>query len=147
MEKQVKKVRGNPSKLVSLKDRTTQEQREIAKKGGIASGESRREKKTMKETALLLVGLPIKNEDEKEKLKEMGISDDDLILKTAVMVALINEAKSGNTQAMNLLAGFLGEAPAQKQQIEVSGGFKVDSKIKQEIESRLFKRRLAPANK
>ena len=38
---------GNPENLVSLADRTTEEQREIARLGGIASGEVRKEKKLM----------------------------------------------------------------------------------------------------
>ena len=37
--------RGNPDKLKSLATRTTKERREIAEKGGKASGEARREKK------------------------------------------------------------------------------------------------------
>ena len=39
----------NEENLVSLADRTTEEQREIAKKGGIASGKARREKKIFKD--------------------------------------------------------------------------------------------------
>ena len=40
-------VANNEENLVSLADRTTEEQRAIAKKGGIASGEARRKKATM----------------------------------------------------------------------------------------------------
>jgi len=36
--------------LISLKDRTPEERKEIAKKGGIKSGESKREKKLLSET-------------------------------------------------------------------------------------------------
>ncbi len=37
--------RGNPSKLIPLNRRTKEEQSEIAKKGGIASGKARRQKR------------------------------------------------------------------------------------------------------
>ena len=39
--------RGNPSKLIPQNKRTKEEQSEIAKKGGIASGKARREKKLL----------------------------------------------------------------------------------------------------
>ena len=41
--------------LVSLADRTTEEQREIARMGGIASGKARQEKATMKKTLEMLL--------------------------------------------------------------------------------------------
>ena len=41
--------------LVSLADRTTEEQREIARMGGIASGKVRQEKATMKKTLEMLL--------------------------------------------------------------------------------------------
>ena len=39
------KRKGKPENLISLADRTTEEQREIARQGGIKSGEVRKEKK------------------------------------------------------------------------------------------------------
>jgi hypothetical protein len=43
------KQKGRVENLVSLKDRTTEKQREIASKGGKRSGEVKREKKLMRE--------------------------------------------------------------------------------------------------
>ena len=45
----------NQDNLISLADRTKEEQREIARKGGIASGESRRKRKTLKEELIMLL--------------------------------------------------------------------------------------------
>jgi hypothetical protein len=45
----------NNENLVSLADRTTEEKREIAVKGGKASGKVRQEKKTMRETLRLML--------------------------------------------------------------------------------------------
>lgn len=45
----------NKENLISLADRTTEEKREIAVKGGIASGEARREKATMRKTLEMLL--------------------------------------------------------------------------------------------
>jgi hypothetical protein len=46
-EDKPKSRKGKPENLISLADRTTDEQREIAKKGGVKSGEVRKEKKLM----------------------------------------------------------------------------------------------------
>lgn len=45
----------NNDNLVSLADRTTKEQREIARMGGIASGKVRQEKATMRKTLEMLL--------------------------------------------------------------------------------------------
>lgn len=58
----------NKENLVSLADRTTEEQRAIAKKGGIASGEVRKEKASFKKAIQWLVNSDI-------KLKEGSISE------------------------------------------------------------------------
>lgn len=65
----------NPENLVSLGDRTTKEKREIAIKGGKASGEVRKQKKTFKEAVQWLVNSDIKIKDGKIKnlFKENGI--------------------------------------------------------------------------
>lgn len=59
---------GNIDNLVSLADRTTEEQREIATKGGIASGEARRRKRDMRELMKLML-------EEKPKGKEYTYSE------------------------------------------------------------------------
>ena len=41
------KQKGAPQNLISIKDRTIEEQQEITRKGGIASGKARREKKLL----------------------------------------------------------------------------------------------------
>lgn len=65
----------NPENLVSLGDRTTKEKREIAIKGGKASGEVRKQKRTFKEAVQWLVNSDIKIKDGKIKnlFKENGI--------------------------------------------------------------------------
>lgn len=46
---------GGHENLVSLADRTTEEQREISRKGGIASGEARRKKRDLAEIARIVL--------------------------------------------------------------------------------------------
>lgn len=51
--------RGNPQNLVSIGDRTTEEQQKITKKGGKASGESRRKARTYREIAKQINAQPV----------------------------------------------------------------------------------------
>ena len=89
----------NTENLVSLADRTTEEQRAIASAGGKASGEARRKRKTLKEELLLI------------------LSDGDIQEK--ISIALINEAINGNnagsvTKAFEVIRDTIGEKPADK---------------------------------
>lgn len=88
----------NESNLVSLADRTTNEVREIARKGGIASGKSRRERKTLKEELLMLLS----EGDTQEKIS----------------LSLIKQALEGNTKAFEIIRDTVGEKP--KDEIEVT---------------------------
>ena len=88
----------NEENLVSLADRTTNEVREIARKGGIASGKARRERKTLKEELLLL----LEQGDTQEKIS----------------LSMIKEALKGNTKAFEIIRDTIGEKP--KDEIEVT---------------------------
>ena len=91
----------NAENLVSLADRTTEEQRAIASAGGKASVEARRKRKTLREELLLM------------------LSDGDIQEK--ISLALINEAVNGNnagsvTKAFEVIRDTIGERPVEKVQ-------------------------------
>ena len=90
---------------------------EEAKRGGIASGEARRRKKSLKETLdILLEYRP--TEKELDFLREHGIDvDDDATYRTAVAFSMINKAVKGNTRAFEMLRDTIGEKPVDKIQI------------------------------
>lgn len=94
--------------------RTGEQQVEIARRGGIASGEARRRKKTMRETAQMVLDMQIPNaaKELKTKLKVMGLSEEDFTYQAAVMVAIVNQAMKGNTKAAAFLRDTVGENPA-----------------------------------
>ena len=87
-------VLANTENLVSLADRTTEEQRAIASAGGKASGEARRKRKTLKEELLLLL-----SEGETQQ---------------SVTLALIEKAMSGDTKAFEVIRDTIGEKPVDK---------------------------------
>ena len=87
-------VLANTENLVSLADRTTEEQRAIASAGGKASGEARRKRKTLKEELLLML-----SEGETQQ---------------SVTLALIEKAMGGDTKAFEVIRDTIGEKPVDK---------------------------------
>ena len=103
----------NLKKGAPFRFRTGEQQVETARRGGIASGEARRRKKTMKETAKMLLDMEIPDaaKELKVKLKVMGISEEDFTYQSAVMVGILNQAMKGNTKAAAFLRDTVGENP------------------------------------
>ena len=91
--------------------RTGEQQVETARKGGIASGEARRRKKAMRDTAKMLLDMQVPKaaKELKQKLAVMGISEEDF-----TMVGVINQAMKGNTKAAAFLRDTVGENPAHE---------------------------------
>lgn len=89
----------NESNLRPFNELTEEEQREIARKGGIASGEARRRKKTLKEELIAL--LETNNNNEK------------------ISVAILNKALNGDIQAFTTIRDTIGEKPVDKVEADV----------------------------
>lgn len=89
----------NEQNLKSFKDYTAKEQREIAKKGGIASGEARRKRRTLKEELLAML--------------------EDKDIQESITLALISKAKTGDTKAYEVIRDTVGEKPVDKIEAEV----------------------------
>lgn len=88
----------NESNLIPQNKRTKEEQREIARKGGIASGKARKERKELKEELLILLSKG--NTQEK------------------ISLALIKKAMKGDTKAFEVIRDTIGEKP--KDVVEVN---------------------------
>ena len=82
-------------------------------KGGKASGEARRAKKTMREYAELLLSLPVNDVKKKNKLAKMGVPAEDMDNKLAVVAALMMEAQAGYVPAAKELRSIIGEDSQQ----------------------------------
>lgn len=90
----------NEENLKPFNNRTESEQREIAQKGGVASGQSRRQKKTLSELAKIIAENPAPTAA-KKKLTKMGISDDDANNNACIVAAVYDKAIKGNMQAVD----------------------------------------------
>lgn len=78
---------------------TADEQAKIARQGGIASGESRRQRKTLKEELLVLLA----KGDTQEKIS----------------LALLQKAMNGDTKAFEVIRDSIGEKPVEKVEADV----------------------------
>lgn len=97
----------NDKNLISLKERTTSEQRELARKGGIASGRSRRKKKTIRETLEMMLA---------------GKMPDGATRRDAIVAALLEKALSGDVRAFEAIRDSIGEKPTEKMNVSTESG-------------------------
>ena len=98
--------------LIPFNELTEEEQRKIASEGGIASGEARRKKKLIKDQLELLLSLPLKDENAKRKLEQIGIDADNLDNQMAMVISIWNKALKGDIQAFNSIRDTVGEKPS-----------------------------------
>ncbi|MBO7732079.1 MAG: phage terminase large subunit, partial [Methanobrevibacter sp.] len=87
---------------------TTEEAKEKGRRGGIASGEARRKKKTWAEQIQLLMNMPVKNTKIKEALDQLGIEDTEQNNMMAMNVAMYQQSLKGNVSAYNTLRDSSG---------------------------------------
>ena len=95
---------------------------ENGKKGGIASGKAKREKKALKETLEELLAMPIKDgkSDDIEKIKSIaGIKGKNITMQEAIMVAMLNKAAKGDVRAAEYVRDTIGQKPDNKMNIDM----------------------------
>ena len=89
--------------LIPQNKRTKEEQRAIAKKGGIASGKSRQKRKEFKE-ALLLALQTVKDG---QTIQDIGIE------------SLMTKYMCGDLKAFEIVRDTVGEKPTDKQEVKI----------------------------
>ena len=89
---------------------SVEEAREKGRKGGIASGQARREKKLFKEAIE----------------KQLGQSIDSMI------TSMIAQAQNGNVQAITFLRDTIGEKPTDKVEAEVNSDVTINIELTDE---------------
>lgn len=95
--------------------RTGEEQVEIARQGGIASGKARREKKTIQKILADLLDSEIKDSPQFAKLaSKMGVESDKSVKDIFTYICVLNSVKSGNLGDLERLNKLLGEDNAKE---------------------------------
>jgi hypothetical protein len=119
--------KGRKENLIKAEDLTSEQLRERARKGGLASVEAKRRKKTMREALELLMYKTELPEQTKQMLKAEGVNEDDFNHQMVITRSLIAKAESGDVQAYNAICAMIGEKPAEK--MELAGGMQNELKV------------------
>lgn len=95
--------------------RTKEEQKIFATKGGIASGKARKQNKTIAEILKKWTESELKNTDRK-KLEELGIYEE--TNKALLVLPLIKQISKGDTKALNIAIELLREDKEKEERIK-----------------------------
>lgn len=99
----------NPQNIIPNSERTPEELREITRKGGIASGASRRRAKSMRQWAKILAKEGMRMTTPEGKEIEGDIAG-------GIVIAQMRKAAKGDTKAAKFVADLLGELVEQQAQ-------------------------------
>lgn len=110
----------NNENLIPMNERSQSEAREFGKKGGIASGEARRQKKAMREVLEMALEMPHFNLDGEQSTKA-----------EAVVSALIQKAIDGDTSAARLIIQSIDGLPKATLEVEPS----IDPEVYKRVEA------------
>lgn len=109
--------------LIPFNERTEEEQREIARKGGKASGEARRRKKTMRENLELLLTMPLNKGEGADIEKGESLKDfakENVTVEQAMLIAQVQKAIKGDAEAFEMIRDLIGEKPVDKKEVSAS---------------------------
>lgn len=109
---------GNGTKnLIPIAQRSSDEAREMGRKGGKKSGEVRRKKRDTAKIANQLLSMKVKNNDIKHDLQNIGITvDSNTNMETAMLAGLLRRATMGNVLAIEKLYELCGDKDADAEE-------------------------------
>ena len=102
--------------LIKAEDLTSDELRERARAGGIASGKARREKKAMRETLDILLSMPMKDGEyaDVESIQSFeSIKGKNISVQEAILIAQVQKAMKGDTKAAEYVRDNIGQKPGE----------------------------------
>ena len=99
----------NEKNLIPMDKRSKSEARELGRNGGIASGVSRRRKRSMKEAADLYLSLPVSDRKMWNKISRRGVDPEDIDNQMAMIIGLTMAATAGDAKAAKVIVDLLGE--------------------------------------
>ena len=93
---------------------THEEATKNGKKGGLASGTARRQKKQMKDMLEYILQLKVTDGDLRAEMRNMGIADEQMTINALTCYAMIRKAVEGDTKAAEFIATMTGQKPQDK---------------------------------
>ena len=97
----------NDKNLIPNSERSPKEVRENGRKGGIKSGQVRREQKTYREMAKVMLSATITDENILNELQSYGLSETDV--KAYTLLGMIKASGNGSHNAFDRLMELIGE--------------------------------------
>lgn len=107
----------------NLKPPTTSEARNRGKKGGIKSGKARKERKAMKETAEMILGLTLKDGivTDLEDIQSMAAANGkNITIQDAIILKQAQKALKGDIRAAEFIRDTSGNRPTNEQRMDVA---------------------------
>lgn len=96
-------------------NRTPEERRELARKAGQASGRARRRKANFQKTLNMLLTAEIDSKEWSPVLESLGV---ECTLESALLMAQIKQALTGDTQAAKFVAQYSGQSNRAEEDLE-----------------------------
>lgn len=109
--------------LISLADRTTEEQQAIARMGGKASGVARRRKRNMQQFAEIILGMALKNGEVHSVEDIQSLADlkgKNLTVDQAIILKQTEKALKGDLKSAEFVRDTSGQKPAEKVEADVT---------------------------
>lgn len=104
----------NEQNLVPLNQRTKSEQREIQSAGGVASGTSRRRKRSLRACADYYLALPPADKRRWNRISRQGVEPEEIDNQMAMIIGLTEQAIKGDARAAKVIIDLLGESPGEE---------------------------------
>ena len=102
----------------NLRRLTSEEAREIGRKGGKKSAEMRKRRKTIKDFLQVLVQAEAPQGKVRTKIKEFLGADEEVTLGATLAYQMIMKAISGDARMIRLCIEILGELPQDQHKVE-----------------------------
>ena len=109
----------NEQNLKKYSEYSAKEKEEFHRQGGIASGQSKRRRKTFAETLRAVLASEYPVEEAKRKLQDMGL---DGTWMDQLSQAQVDKASRGDTEAFRAVRDTIGENPRQAVDVGLTSG-------------------------
>ena len=98
---------------------TSEQARENGRKGGIASAQSKKKRKTMSALATMMVNAQLQGKNKDTIRKQFGLSnDDDLTVLSGMMAGQMQSAMRGDSKAFNAISALIKEQEEKEAKAE-----------------------------
>ena len=127
----------NTENLIPQSERTKEEQREIARKGGIKSGEVRRRKRAMRETLELILSMALSNQEAMELTDIEDIQSfadangKNITVQDAMILKQVQLALAGSSRSFEIVRDTVGEKPKERIETNKEALDKLDEVLKE----------------